>query len=142
MGTDIHMVVQARRNNRWETVATGYDDRNYRLFAALANVRNGRGFAGVDTGDEIPYISDSRGFPSDFQVKDEMDMGYHDFSHCTLQELLDYDWNQPTVIRGVVSSEHSISLREMIGQDWFEFMDLLKEHGSPDEVRLVFGFDS
>lgn len=39
--------------------------RNYNLFAILANVRNGRGFAGVKTGDGYEPIDMPRGLPPD-----------------------------------------------------------------------------
>jgi len=39
--------------------------RNYDLFAMLANVRNGRGFAGVKTGNGYVPISEPRGWPQD-----------------------------------------------------------------------------
>ncbi len=42
-----------------------YDDRHYDVFAMLANVRNGFGFAGVDTGDGFEPLSDGRGLPAD-----------------------------------------------------------------------------
>jgi hypothetical protein len=38
-------------------------ERNYDLFAILADVRNGRGFAGVDTGDGFIPIAQPRGLP-------------------------------------------------------------------------------
>jgi hypothetical protein len=42
-----------------------WDQRNYDVFAILADVRNGRGFAGVDTGDGFVPIDNPRGFPTD-----------------------------------------------------------------------------
>lgn len=69
MGTDIHMVVQVKnKSGDWELVSPsevpGADDyesshssnqwygpRNYDAFAILANVRNGFGFAGCETGE-------------------------------------------------------------------------------------------
>lgn len=42
-----------------------YDGRNYNLFAMLANVRNGTGFAGVKTGDGYEPIHEQRGYPED-----------------------------------------------------------------------------
>jgi hypothetical protein len=95
MGTDIHMAVERRnRAGRWQYVPDAppeardeywsnkakenptdkwaqefckrwYTDRNYEAFAILANVRNGSGFAGCDTGDGFRYIAAPRGLPSD-----------------------------------------------------------------------------
>lgn len=78
LGTDIHLQVQGFRNGAWEYVKknpfvrygepgfTWHDDpteRNYRLFAALADVRNGMGFAGCYTHDPIVPWFPARGLP-------------------------------------------------------------------------------
>lgn len=74
MGTDIHGVFQRRNpsTKAFEDVPSNYrQDRHYQLFAVLASVRNGYGFAGVPTGQAVKPISEPRGFPADFLVKDE-----------------------------------------------------------------------
>lgn len=45
--------------------ASWFDHRNYRLFAYLADVRNGRGFAGVKTGDGVVPFKMPVGWPQD-----------------------------------------------------------------------------
>lgn len=90
MGCDIHPHFEVRRNGVWtyhdyqQAHADGkYDDgstrynysklfddplyvgRNYSLFAILADVRNGVGFAGCDTGDPFVPIAAPRGLPAD-----------------------------------------------------------------------------
>ena len=91
-----------------------YDGRNYNLFAILADVRNGRGFGGVKTGEGFNPISLPKGLPD--VLSDELrdllheDSYYHSMSYLTLKELIDYDWEQGTVQYGVVS-EHTY--REM-----------------------------
>ena len=69
MGTDIHSIAQVRRNGSWETVAISVcgDPRSYNTFAMLADVRNGRGFAGIKTSDGFPYIHKPRGLPADLR---------------------------------------------------------------------------
>lgn len=69
MGTDIHSIAQVCRDGSWVTVAIGIygDPRSYNTFAMLANVRNGRGFAGIKTSDGFPYIHEPRGLPSDLK---------------------------------------------------------------------------
>jgi len=118
MGTDIHVCVEKRMCNRWEAVTktSKYDEeglywldigRCYALFAILANVRNGYGFAGCDTGDGFKPISSPRDLPADASaaVKDSYDEGWdHSISWLTLQELLDYDWTQTTKLRGWVDA--------------------------------------
>jgi hypothetical protein len=79
------------------------------LFAILADVRNGRGFAGVDTGDGFNPIDEPRGVPADacpeyLQQVEQWDGDGHSHSYFTLAELIAYDWeNQHTNLRGVVS---------------------------------------
>lgn len=73
MGTDIHGVFQRRTISGWEDIPTNFKfDRHYLLFAWLGNVRNGYGFAGVPTHTAITPLSDSRGFPADFQVEEDL----------------------------------------------------------------------
>jgi len=70
MGTDIHGVFQRKTSDgAWQDVPSKYDfDRHYQLFAVLAGVRNGVGFAGVPTGDPVRPIAEPRGLPADFEV--------------------------------------------------------------------------
>lgn len=217
MGTDIHPVVQVLREaGYWHTVALDtspqmqygegrtwplLESRDYTVFAVLANVRNGRGFAGVYTHDPVRPIALPRGLPDDF-CKPDPDlfwMGEHDFSWVTLRELLDYDWDQKVVEGGVVTADeydawqrsgtlapttwcggasgrsiltvpvedylthreeirrHATAMQKEVyvaGVRWQrplresvpafvnEILPWLQTLGKPDEVRLVFGFDS
>lgn len=111
MGTDIHAVWQAKKDNQWVDVPSTWDqDRHYALFAWLANVRNGYGFAGVPTHKEIKPIAEPRGLPNDFTMGDDerhvtarvnaaphrqkwtdddgVWMGDHSFSWLILDEIL------------------------------------------------------
>lgn len=99
-----------------------YDGRNYDLFAILANVRNGYGFAGVDTGDGFIPISMPKDLPNDVSTfvkreADHWDGDGHSHSYLTVKELMDYDWNQQTVQRGLVSEKQ---------------YEVYKEKGIPD----------
>lgn len=124
MGCDIHFFVEVKKNGKWETADSWkedrdydtprmvvpyeqsfYHDRNYNLFAILADVRNGRGFAGCDTGDGFNPISEPKGLPEDVSapIKAEADAWEgdgHSHSFHTLQALLNYDWTQTTKRRG------------------------------------------
>lgn len=95
-----------------------YKDRNYDCFAILANVRNGTGFGGIQTGAGYKPIALPRGLPGDLSEELDQDdvfdkegerkpgkfwLGDHSFSHLTLLELLRYDWNQVTSNAGVIS---------------------------------------
>jgi hypothetical protein len=68
MGTDVHAIWQAKKAGRWVDIESEWDqDRHYFLFAWLADVRNGFGFAGVPTHDPIKPIAPRRGLPDDFE---------------------------------------------------------------------------
>lgn len=83
-----------------------YQSRHYTVFALLGNVRNGHGFAGVDTGDPIPPISDCRGVPGDADPETlKLLSNEHSATWVTLAELDAYDYDQGKVNCGVVSGE-------------------------------------
>jgi len=93
-----------------EFVRTPYDIRNYDLFAILADVRNGRGFASIKTGEGFVPICEPKGLPKDVsefirEQSDRWDGDGHSHSFLTVQELKDYDWDQTTVLRGSIPFE-------------------------------------
>lgn len=101
MGTDIHgfLETQWRKGARWSRECTIDRDRNYNLFAALANVRNGYGFAGVPTHEAIRPISMPRGLPADHTTGWGEEVGFefgdHSFSWLSLEEMVKWDgWDQ------------------------------------------------
>jgi hypothetical protein len=94
-----------------------YSGRNYDLFAILANVRNGYGFAGCDTGDGFRPISMPKGLPEDISGTVELEAEKwagdgHSHSYHTLQDLLDYDWKQETKHRGWVDEKTYKNFKE------------------------------
>lgn len=126
MGCDIHLYVEKRVNGAWKAQGDferevedgesylvggkGYSDRNYNLFAILADVRNGRGFAGIKTGEGFNPISHPRGLPDDVtaevkEISDRWDCDGHSHSYFTLRDLLDYDWTQTTGLQGWCNME-------------------------------------
>ena len=144
MGCDIHLWVESKnRSGEWKYVRdpndehakyrepgdppTGlsYHRRNYDLFAILAGVRNGVGFAGVKMGEGFEPIAEPRGVPRNASVeykKHKVRWGVdgHSHSHVTLAEILGTDWGaKHTVHYGVIT--------------WQQFADRVrnKEAGSP-----------
>lgn len=137
MGCDVHMFAEVNKDGEWvkvenvfknkyykpekenfidsdgyqwnpEFIDKPYDDRNYDLFSILANVRNGRGFAGVKTGEGFNPISEPKGLPFNVsgeikQISDNWGCDGHSHSFLTLKELLDYNWNQTTQKQGYLS---------------------------------------
>lgn len=127
MGTDIHMAVEALGSDGiWAPApvagvcrtcgGTGckacdyrcawYDDRNYDVFAILAGVRNGTGFAGCDTGEGFVPISSPRGLPVDLSpsLRSGNNLGDHSYSWLLAQEIHEYDWSRETIKRGWIDA--------------------------------------
>lgn len=125
MGCDIHLWTEIKTDGKWQprttpTVAfdgddeyldwpSEFDDRNYALFATLADVRNSGPRESMlrlfDTGwhevfnDKIDPIEAPRGIPegaSDAfeRMASEWGVDGHSHSWFTLQELLVFDWDE------------------------------------------------
>lgn len=137
MGTDISMYAEIRKNRRWIKVGDKfkngwyrendkidewnkpytdhpYDSRNYDLFAILADVRNGSGFAGCVTSHGFNPISQPKGLPEDVtdEVRNELEDYGYGYSYFTLKELKDYDWNQTVTHVGVITEEQYVEMKE------------------------------
>jgi len=143
MGCDIHTHVETRKDGHWyhhgwrtkhavgeySDGSTKYDwdalfddplfiGRNYDLFAILANVRNGYGFAGTPTSGGFTPIDMPRGLPDDVtpEVKRESDgwgVDAHSHSWLLLDELLSFDYDGQTVKQyGVVGPEQYKKFKE------------------------------
>lgn len=133
MGCDIHVYTEVKKNvdgktkwvcsdhfkknsyygtdeyeKEWD-VCNIYDDRNYALFAILADVRN--------YGDNKP-ITEPKGLPKDCcqETKAEYerwDGDGHSHSWYTLKELIDYVKTQPKVkYSGLITQKQAIELDE------------------------------
>lgn len=92
-----------------------YNDRNYDLFAMLADVRNGRGFAGVVTGEGFNVIAEPKGLPEDLSEEILQAWEYsgdHTPSWLTLRELQEYDWKQSSRHTGLVTPREYLRFRE------------------------------
>lgn len=118
MGTDIHYDFQKKTVTEtgeiWEDLNVDqeyqgkfYIGRDYMLFSVLADVRNGTGFAGVQTYDPLPVIAEPRGLPKDLGFEDDFDDPYcygdHSYSYLYGSEIIEY-FNTPhmTTVYGVV----------------------------------------
>ncbi|MEQ1675052.1 MAG: hypothetical protein ABL876_00045 [Chitinophagaceae bacterium] len=102
--TNWERVLEAKGSSGGWSVTEWYDNRNYNAFSVLANVRNGYGFAGVDTGDSWPYIQSGRELPEDAcpEVIQYMSSYDHDAGWITLEEFTKYDWSVARNKRGMV----------------------------------------
>lgn len=127
MGTDIHGRLQLRTSptSPYRDEGVIETERNYRVFALLAGVRNGTGFAGVRTHTPITPISEPRGIPGD--LIDDVDgddmltlrnwmgepitgegywLGDHSHSWLSLKEIVEWDgWNKTLKTCGYVKKD-------------------------------------
>jgi len=129
MGCDIHIYTEKRVNGKWISADNWkksewaesdadlsvtpeiYEGRNYNLFAILADVRNGRGFAGIKTGEGFTPISPPKGLPEDVseQVKaasDRYGCDGHSHTFLTVAEIMAFDWTQTSKLEGCVDAEN------------------------------------
>lgn len=123
MGTDIHggFIRRNKHTGEVKVVETTWDqERHYLLFAILANVRNGYGFAGVRTFTPIEPITDWRGVPSWWNFHDDSDymfpaiglsepkwLGDHSFTHMCVSEILAWPhWDLHIGQTGVLNKNH------------------------------------
>ena len=129
MGCDIHLYVEKYNEAKkvWEFIEppsgwdkfaeengytpNWYQGRNYNLFAILADVRNGVGFAGVDTGDSLETIAPPKGTPKDASedykaIFEDWGEDGHSHSFLTVREILDFPgWEKGGTYRGWVNME-------------------------------------
>lgn len=121
-----------------------YKGRNYDLFAMLADVRNGYGFAGHVTGLGFVPICAPRGVPNDAHsdsVKFLVRMGIDGHSHSwhTLATLEGYDWDQTAVKCGWVDVlQYASFKRDEIPYGWvYGVMGQNIKHISPAEMDAL-----
>ncbi len=125
MGCNIHGFVEVKEHDRWNAwLDEPFMDRDYRVFAKLANVRN---FAKV-----IEPIAEPRGLPSDIsyemkELYEKWEGDAHSMSWVTARELL-----------------FGLAVIEM-DKEWHVFIDLvkvMKRFYGIANVRFVFFFDN
>jgi hypothetical protein len=142
VGTDIHLQVERKVPGGWEIVSDTFpqwpypkdaegntiwpkDDptwRNYNLFAFLANVRNGYGFAGSYRGEPVEPQFAGRGLPDDMCTPKEDDeggawLGDHSWTHATFKELLGAPWGLVFHSAGIVTASEYERWREEDGAE-------------------------
>ncbi len=83
MGCDIHLHVEFKAEGKWHHYDHPNIDRNYDLFAKMANVRNRH---------EVIPISDQRGLPEDIAFTTQFDAARwagdaHSHSYLTISEI-------------------------------------------------------
>ncbi|MED1801822.1 hypothetical protein [Brevibacillus porteri] len=162
-------VVEMETKELWVYEGWLYKERNYALFAMLADVRNNYDYKPICQPKGLPGdISDVVGKEAARWEEDG-----HNHSWLTLQELLTYDWDQTTTITGWVEKNVADKYRQTGKRPsyWFydttnrnnnyeqiswqvkysehvqQFLDYgllkLKQYACPPEdIRIVFWFDN
>ena len=92
------------------------DARSYDWFAILADVRNGRGFAGVRTGEGFDVIAEPRGVPKDATKKWKKEVknwgcDMHSQSYLSVEDFDNFDWSQKTSKWGTIQLNQYKELR-------------------------------
>jgi hypothetical protein len=152
MGTDIYSFAEVRRDGRWQyaegPIVTPIDEyhnpnrpfgwRSYIVFGFLADVRNYS---------DIPPIepASTRGLPDDLspevRAKHGGDDQYYPESWLSLAELLAYDYDREfDDQRPFAGDPVRTTVRQRIGELFFQHLDDLGKLGPPDDVRVVFWF--
>lgn len=143
--------------------------RSYAVFGFLADVRNYSCCAPISEPKGLPEDSEylnaftaNDGWGNLRQEMAEFQDFYHSCSHLTLKELLDFDYEQEfwdrrisrttTYPNGAVVTDgaclaeegegETVTYRNHLGSWYFEDLETLKKLGAPEDVRVVFGFDS
>ncbi|MBE3039714.1 MAG: hypothetical protein IMZ62_13005 [Chloroflexi bacterium] len=147
MGCDIHLHIEVKVKGKWEHYSMSRPDRNYELFAKLANVRNNDG---------IEPISKPRGLPDGISVLTALDAAHwgsdgHNYSYITAEEIAQLeDWaNQDRQWKG--NNGAGWWMEDYFGfffgntfAGWYKYPrdnEQLRELGVED-VRFVFWFDN
>ena len=149
MGTDIHTHVEVLgTDGKWHLEAGDpFAWRNYGMFGFLANVRNYS---------RVPVISEARGIPEDAcdEIRRESEwVDAHSRSWLGLRELLEYDydrefWDQRVMRNGNGAARaepgegRTLTIREFLGEGFFDDLARLEAVADRDRVRVVFWFDN
>ena len=151
MGCDIHLITEIKVDNKWilsdkdifkyKNFSEGiginpFEERNYSVFALLANVRNDNKVIPISLPKGLPDDSEYLNFKIDGKTtrkKDFLDFNsyeYHSHSYLTLKEILEYDYSKINISN------------QFRYEEFYEDLELLKTLGEPDNVRIVFWFDN
>lgn len=177
MGCDIHIIAEVKENGQWrannekvfpnpwyktkeekpdrneweldEFLRDPDDDRNYDWFAVLADVRNGRGFAGIKTGDGFSVISPPKGVPEDAspewsRVVEHWEGDMHSRSYLTVDEFDSFDWNQVTTKQGCITLDEYKELKDTAeepelycGMIYGPSIKVLSEAEADDQLKKI-----
>jgi hypothetical protein len=114
LSTILTLPTEDQQAKIFEYFAGNPENRNYMVFAYLADVRNGYGFAGCEIFNPIEPCFEGRGYPNNTSI--DTDLCNHSPTHFTVDEILKHKgWEQPIKEIGCVEYGH-----------WKEFIDSQK----------------
>jgi len=165
MGCDIHTITEIKTPQGWQRASPDpgvFLSRVYRWFAFLADVRNSFGIP-------CPFEGGCRGWPVDHSgaadsLRENYEYNGYGASFVTLQELLDFDYNQTfenlentkdQFKKGMPFGEYYAlknalldeglgnveTFRDFLRPEFFENIEILKGIGQPDCVRVLMLFE-
>lgn len=149
MGTDIFAYVERRSpDHTWRYAGDAFPDNehprdrhcpfngahSYSLFGFLADIRNYS---------NAPVIAQPRGLPADVssEVRSKSESYGYGKSWLTLAELQAFDYDE-TFTDQREDPPKVTTVRDFLGDWYFERLALLDKLGDPEDVRIVFWFDS
>lgn len=151
MGCDIHCYAEVKIDHKWISTNKLFKTdgwygeclfnnlfyyRSYNTFAFLADVRN---YANIE-----PLLY-PRGIPDDCSnyIRNKYDAwgcDAHSASHIYLNELESYDYNK--IILNERDNNIKESVRDFLGESYFNYLSSLRSLGYSHDIRIVFWFDN
>uniref|UniRef100_A0A6H1ZCY1 Uncharacterized protein n=1 Tax=viral metagenome TaxID=1070528 RepID=A0A6H1ZCY1_9ZZZZ len=140
MSTDIHAHFEIKVGNRWLHYSKPHLERNYQLFAKMANVRNY---------DEVEPISMPKGLPYDISKVTELENKWWDsdghshswFNAQEIKEIIEY--HEEIIGEENIYKVYLDQWNYLNGNSWDSF-EQYREDYLPEvqDIRLVFWFDN
>lgn len=154
----------------WNNTSEPFSIRSYGIFGFLADVRNYSHIECI-TGEtrglprDSEYLNQSIeldlaiwGSIKETKREELLNDSYHSFNYVTLKELIEYAYDRvfedrrytkeesPNVFNGAAVAEkgkgQQTTIREFLGEWFFNEIEILKTLGEPEDVRVVMWFDN
>ena len=146
MGCDIHMHTEVKIDGQWHHYSYPSVNRNYSLFARLADVRNG------DGDDRIEPIAAPRGLPEDISALTRLDAkkwegDAHSHSWLNAKEIEDLaEWVKTELRRigwDIPAFWEGDQFGYLFGNFWSQFLKYRSDYPKEiEDIRFVFWFDN
>lgn len=156
MGCDIGSIAEVKKDGKWEHVNDlifanktnePFGDRDYRVFAFLANIRNTYGCPSINRISCFPEDSEYLNtvafsvLGDDYTNLDCISDDNHHQSHIYLSTLLSFNYDQ-VFFNKEKSKDESVRCFLSTSCSFFDDLRILNSLGDPDDVRIVYYFNS